>query len=61
MDKECVKVKLDRDLMSKKLNLCEFKMDFIDNGEIDEFLLFVRNFNMTLEAPGKLVAGAIIQ
>ena len=29
-------------------------MYLFDNGEPEEFLLFVRNFNMTLAAPGTL-------
>ena len=41
--------------MSKKLDLYESKMDFFDNGEPDQFFLFVTNFNMNLEAPEMLV------
>ena len=29
-------------------------MSLLDNGELEEFLLFVRNFNMTLAASGTL-------
>ena len=47
--------------MSQNSDLYEFKMALFDNGAIDEFLFFVRNFNMPLEAPGTLVAGATIQ
>ena len=33
-------------------------MDLFDNGEPEEFLLFVRNFNMTLAASGTLAKSA---
>ena len=36
-------------------------MSLLDNGEPEEFLLFVRNFNMTLAMPGTLVEGAKYQ
>ena len=36
-------------------------MSFFDNGEKEEFLLFVRNFNMTLAASGTLETVANIQ
>ena len=36
-------------------------MSLFDNGDPEEFLLFVRNFNMTLAASGALEAGAKIQ
>ena len=32
-----------------------------DNGDTEEFLFFVCNFNMTLEASGMLKAGAKVQ
>ena len=38
-------------------DLYEFKMSLFDNDEPEEFLLFVRNFNMTLAASGTLEAG----
>ena len=60
-DKDCVKIKFLRDPTSQKLDLHELKMALFDNGEPEEFLLFVRNFNMTLEASGMLVAIANIQ
>ena len=36
-------------------------MSLFDNGEPEEFLLFVRNFNMTLAASGTLEVGAKIR
>ena len=36
-------------------------MYLFENGEPEEFLLFVRNFNMNLAASGTLEAGAKIQ
>ena len=42
-------------------DLYEFKMSLFDNGEPEEFLLFMRNFNTALAASGILEAGAKIQ
>ena len=36
-------------------------MSLFDNGELEEFLFFVCNFNMPLAAAGMLEAGAHIQ
>ena len=60
-DKDCVKFKLLRDTTSQKLDLHELKMALFDNSEPEELLLFIRNFNMTLEASGILVAISKIQ
>ena len=49
-DKYFYEIKLGRDLTSEKLDLYEFKMVLFDNGETEEFLLLVYNFNMTPEA-----------
>ena len=49
-DKDFIKLKLHAYLTSEKLDLYEFKMDLFDNGEPEEFLLFVLNFNTTLAA-----------
>ena len=38
-----------------------FKMSFFDNGEPDEFLLFMLNFNTNLTGSGALKEGAKIQ
>ena len=61
LDKYFVKLKLRRDPTSSTLNLYEFKMSLIYNGKPEEFLFFVRNFNMTLAASGTLEAGAKVQ
>ena len=47
--------------MSGKSDLYEFKMIFFENGDLEEFLLFVRNFQMTLEDSGALAASAKMQ
>ena len=58
LDKGLVKLKLRRDPTSNMLELYESKMAFFDNGDPEEFLLFVRNFNITLVASGTLTTGA---
>ena len=60
-DKDFVKIKLRRNPMSPTSDLYEFKMSLFDNGEPEEFLLFVRNFNMNLAAAGTLEAGVKYQ
>ena len=52
-DKYFVNIQFCRDPTSEKLDLYEFKMTL--------FLLFICNFNMTLEASGTLKTGANIQ
>ena len=37
------------------------KMALFDNDNPEEFLLFIRNSNMTLEASGTILNGANIQ
>ena len=56
-----VKLKLQRDPTSSTSDLCEFKMSLFDNGEPEDLLLFVRNFNMTIAASGTLEADEIFQ
>ena len=56
-----VTLKLRRDPTSITSDLYEFKMSFFDNGEPEEFLLFVHNFNTTLTESGTLEAGAKYQ
>ena len=56
-----VKIKIRRDPTPGKLDLYEFKMVFFDNIEPQEFLMFIRNFNMTLKASGTLKSSAKIQ
>ena len=56
-EKYFVKIKLRRYPTSSMSELYEFKMSLFENGKPEEFLLFVRNFNMTLAASGTLEAG----
>ena len=58
LDKDFVKLKLRRDPTSENLDLYELKTDFFDNGKPEAFLLFVHNFNITLEAPVMLEPNA---
>ena len=53
-DEYIVKIKLRRDPTSSTSDLYEFKMSLFDHGEPEEFLLFIRNFNMNIEATGTL-------
>ena len=61
LDKYGVKIKLRRDPMTEKLDLYELKMALFDNGNPEEFLLFIGNFQMNLEASRTLTSGAKIQ
>ena len=56
-----VKLKLHRYPASSMSDLYEFKMSLCDNGKLEEFLLFVWNFNMTLAEAGTLEADAKFQ
>ena len=58
LDKDFVKIKFRRDTTSEKSDLYEFKMALSENGNSEEFLLFVHNFNMTLEASETLAPDA---
>ena len=60
-DKYIVKLKLYRDFTSSTPDLYEFRMSLYYNGEPEDFLLLMRNFNMTLVASGTLDMGAKIQ
>ena len=59
--KKIVKLKLRRYPTSPLLDIYELKISLFDNGEPEEFLLFVHNFNMTIRASGLLEAGAKYQ
>ena len=61
LDKYCVKIKLCRDLTSEKLDIYVFYMTFFDNGEPEELLLFIINFQITLEASWTITDDAKIQ
>ena len=60
-EKYFVKVKLRRDPTSSMSYLYDFNMSLFDNGEPEEFLLFICNFNTTLSATGTLYMGAKIK
>ena len=60
-DKCCVKIKLCRDITSQNLGLYELIMAFFDNGDLEEFLLFNSDFNMTLEVAGTLLSGVTVK
>ena len=60
-DKDFVKLKLNRDPTSGKSGLYEFKIALFLIGKTEEFLLFVCNFKMTLEASGTLETAAKAQ
>ena len=61
LDKDCVKIKLHRDPTSQKSDVYELKMTLFGKDEVEEFLIFIRNLNMTLEESIILVASARIQ
>ena len=60
LDKYFVKIKVPWDPMSENSDLYEFKMELFDNGDPEDLLFFVNNFNKTLEASGTLGYGAKI-
>ena len=53
--------KLRRDPMTETSELYELKMAFFDNIKPEQFLLFINNSNMTIEASGTFKSGANIQ
>ena len=55
-----VKIKVHWDPMSENSDLYEFNIAFFYNGDPEDLLLFVHNFNKTLEATGTLGYGAKI-
>ena len=60
-DKYFVKIKLHRDPTSSTSDLYEFKIYLFENGDPEEFLLFVCNFITTLAASGTLVVDTKFQ
>ena len=61
LDKYFLKLKLCIDPMLTMSNLYELQTYLFDNGEPDELLLFICNFNMNLAASGTLEVGVIYQ
>ena len=60
-DKDIVKLKLRRDPTSSTSDIYEFSMSLFENGDMEEFLLFVSNFNTTVAALGTLETCTNIQ
>ena len=60
-DKDFVNIKLRRDLTSEKSDLYELKMALFEKGKIEEFLLFIHNFNMNLKELGMLETAKKVQ
>ena len=60
-EEDFVKLKLRRYPTSSTSDLYAFKMSLLDHGEPEEFMLFIRNFNMTLVATGTLEMDVKIQ
>ena len=52
--KDVVKLELHRDSTYPTSDLYEFKMSLFENGELEEFILFVCNFDMALAVSGTL-------
>ena len=51
-DEDYVKLKMRRDPTSSMPDLYGFSISLFDHGDLEEFLLFVWNFNITLSATG---------
>ena len=60
-DKDYVKLKLCRDMTSATSDLYELKMALFEKGKIEEFLLFIHNFNMNLKELGMLETAKKVQ
>ena len=60
-DRDSVKIKFNGDPTSEKFYIYEFKMNSFDNDNPEELLLFIHNFNMTLEESETIKSGAKIQ
>ena len=60
-DKDFVKLELRRYPMSSTSDLYEFRMCLFDNFNLEEFLLFMNNFNINIVAIGALETGVRIQ
>ena len=60
-DKDIVELKLSRYPTSSTSELYKFKTSLFYNGNREELLLFVRNFNMTLAESGTLETVSKVQ
>ena len=54
-------LKLHRDPMYSTSYLYDFKISFFDHDKMEQFLLFIRNFNITLSSTGTLETDGNIQ
>ena len=61
LDIDFVKMKLRRDTTSENLDLYELKIVLFDKSESEEFLLFIKNFQMTLKSSVILIDDRNIQ
>ena len=59
--KYCVEIKLRWDPTLENSNTCDLKMALFDNGNLEELLLFARNFQMNLETSVMIAASTKIQ
>ena len=57
----CIKINLRRYLKSKNLDLYELKISLFGNSDLEEFLLFVSNLNITIEASVTITPGENIK
>ena len=55
------KNQLRTDLTSENSDNYKLKTALLDNSKLEDFLLFLRNFQMTLEESGILASGGKIQ
>ena len=60
-EKDSVKIKSNRDPTLEKLDMYEFKMTFFDNSKPEDFLLFVQNINMKLNASVTITSNKKLQ
>ena len=56
-----VKTKFCINTTSGTSEMYEFKIDLFDNGDTEEFLLFQRNYQITIESTGSITMGEKIQ
>ena len=61
LDKYFVDIKLCRYPTTEKSDFDEFKMALFDNDDPEEFLLFIQNFQITLQVSGMIAASMNIQ
>ena len=60
LKKDCINIKFFMYPTSEKSDLYEFKRVLLDNGNTEEFLFFMQNFQIILEASGSLAGSSEI-